>query len=404
MYVAQEHSIYGSSRVGVDGRKDTLYKAGNYSPSWGGVGTSRRELGLKSFELANHLGNVLVTVSDKPVYKVSSGTIYFQPEVSSISDYYPFGAPITGRSFSNTEYRFGFNGKENDRESETQDYGMRINDCRLGRFLSVDPLAKEYAWNSSYTFAENDIVRCIDLEGGEKLNVVTSSFAPYNTFGSDLFGSYKGDGENRQFGMQLDKYRMSGGVLLDLATTTYIGKWSGLTTSQYMRKSHILFEDYSSISESNTNIDLMFRSDDFIAGLFQVNGGNSAAAVSADIDNHVFFAFDRINEFEYHIFGSVVGDRFPANETYILDENKNMLILGVSGPNNANKDLAPYQELLGNNTRPMSTFDFNILFENDKKTIKGVKMNNGKFFNRQNWNKKFQNMDPKNPQTGTSIE
>jgi hypothetical protein len=66
--------------------------------------------------------------------------------------------------------------------------------------------------------------------------------------------------------------------------------------------------------------------------------------------------------------------------------------------------LAPYQELPGNNTRPMSTFDFNILFENDKKTIKGVKMNNGKFFNRQNWNKKFQNMDPKNPQTGTSIE
>ncbi|MEN9400355.1 MAG: hypothetical protein RL632_1458, partial [Bacteroidota bacterium] len=42
MYVAQEHSIYGSSRVGVDNRKDTLYKAGNYSPSWGGVGASRR--------------------------------------------------------------------------------------------------------------------------------------------------------------------------------------------------------------------------------------------------------------------------------------------------------------------------------------------------------------------------
>jgi hypothetical protein len=108
MYVAEEHSIYGSSRVGVDGRKDTLYKAGSYSPTWGGANTSRRALGLKSFELANHLGNVLVTVSDKPVYNVSSGTVYFQPEVSSISDYYPFGAPITGRSFSSSEnYRFG---------------------------------------------------------------------------------------------------------------------------------------------------------------------------------------------------------------------------------------------------------------------------------------------------------
>jgi RHS repeat-associated protein len=168
MYVAQEHSIYGSSRVGVDNRKDTLYMGAVYTPTWGGVGTSRRALGLKSFELANHLGNVLVTVSDKPIYKVSSGTICFQPEVTSISDYYPFGAPLQGRSAAfGGEYRFGFNGKELDEESETQDYGMRIYDCRLGRFLSVDPLAKEYAWNSSYTFAENKVIQSIDLDGLE---------------------------------------------------------------------------------------------------------------------------------------------------------------------------------------------------------------------------------------------
>ena len=74
MYVAQEHSIYGSSRVGVDNSKDTLYLGAVYTTTWGGVGASRRELGLKSFELANHLGNILVTVSDKPIYKVSSGT------------------------------------------------------------------------------------------------------------------------------------------------------------------------------------------------------------------------------------------------------------------------------------------------------------------------------------------
>jgi RHS repeat-associated protein len=146
MYVAQEHSIYGSFRVGVDNRKDTLYLGAAYTPTWGGVGTSRRNLGLKSFELANHLGNVLVTVSDKPVYKVSSTTIFFQPEIISSSDYYPFGAPINGRSaaFGN-DYRFGFNGKEGDGEAQTQDYGFRVYNPRLGRFLSVDPLIKEYA-------------------------------------------------------------------------------------------------------------------------------------------------------------------------------------------------------------------------------------------------------------------
>jgi len=143
MYVAQEHSIYGSSRVGVDNRKDTLYKAGNYSPSWGGISTSRRDLGSKSFELANHLGNVLVTVSDKPIYKVSSATIFFQPEVTSISDYYPFGAPIHGRGYSSEGYRFGYNTQE--KTDEIAGPGNHNTatfweyDTRLGRRWNQDP-------------------------------------------------------------------------------------------------------------------------------------------------------------------------------------------------------------------------------------------------------------------------
>ena len=39
------------------------------------------------------------------------------------------------------------------------------------RFLSVDPLAKSFAWNSPYTYAENDVIRCIDLDGLEKVAV-----------------------------------------------------------------------------------------------------------------------------------------------------------------------------------------------------------------------------------------
>ncbi|MFM7857270.1 MAG: hypothetical protein ACKO96_36460 [Flammeovirgaceae bacterium] len=37
--------------------------------------------------------------------------------------------------------------------------------------LSVDPLTKEFPWNSPYAFAENDVIRSIDLEGAEKLIV-----------------------------------------------------------------------------------------------------------------------------------------------------------------------------------------------------------------------------------------
>jgi RHS repeat-associated protein len=160
MYVAQEHSIYGSSRVGVDNRKDTLYMGAVYTPTWGGVGTSRRALGLKSFELANHLGNILVTISDKPIYNVSSGTIYFQPEITSISDYYPFGAPIQGRSYSSSEYRFGFNTQE--KTDEISGTGNHFTaqfweyDTRLGRRWNQDPKPNPSISNYA-AFANNPI-------------------------------------------------------------------------------------------------------------------------------------------------------------------------------------------------------------------------------------------------------
>jgi RHS repeat-associated protein len=78
---------------------------------------------------------------------------------------------MPGRKFSSGNYRYGFNGKEQDKETtgtSTYDYGFRIYNPALGRFLSVDPLSKSYPWNSPYAFAENDVIRSIDLDGLEK--------------------------------------------------------------------------------------------------------------------------------------------------------------------------------------------------------------------------------------------
>ncbi|RYG13524.1 MAG: hypothetical protein EOO07_17600 [Chitinophagaceae bacterium] len=87
-------------------------------------------------------------------------------------DLYPFGMQQPGRTFTaGSGYRYGFNGKELDKETSnttTYDYGFRIYSPALGRFLSVDPLSKEYPWNSPYAFAENDVIRSIDLDGLEK--------------------------------------------------------------------------------------------------------------------------------------------------------------------------------------------------------------------------------------------
>jgi RHS repeat-associated protein len=78
---------------------------------------------------------------------------------------------MPGRTFSNSAYRYGFNGKENDNEvkgsGNQQDYGMRIYDTRLGRFLSVDSLTKSYPFYSPYHYAGNGPIKNIDLDGAE---------------------------------------------------------------------------------------------------------------------------------------------------------------------------------------------------------------------------------------------
>jgi RHS repeat-associated protein len=78
---------------------------------------------------------------------------------------------IQGRKYtSSSSYRYGFNGKENDRETVgtgegTQDYGMRIYNPSLGRFFSIDPATKKYPYNSPYNFAGNRPIWHVDIDG-----------------------------------------------------------------------------------------------------------------------------------------------------------------------------------------------------------------------------------------------
>ena len=74
-----------------------------------------------------------------------------------------------GGATSCDTYRYGFNGKENDKDISEggQDYGMRIYDGRLGKFLSVDPLTKKYPFYTPYQFAANSPLMSVDIDGLE---------------------------------------------------------------------------------------------------------------------------------------------------------------------------------------------------------------------------------------------
>jgi hypothetical protein len=105
------------------------------------------------YECANHLGNVLITISDrkKQIAQASPNQLkvrYYKAIVINANDYYPYGMTMPGRTYyRNTKrYRYGFNGQERSREinaagnNNTAEFWQY--DARVARRWNVDPIYK----------------------------------------------------------------------------------------------------------------------------------------------------------------------------------------------------------------------------------------------------------------------
>ncbi len=139
----------------------------------------------------------------------------------------PGGMLMPGRVFSSASgYRYGFNGKEMDNEvsgdGNQYDYGFRIYNPRLGRFLSEDPLTKKYPMLTPYQFASNTPIQAIDLDGLEAF-YVHGTWSNPNTF---------------------SKLTVSTVNEITGNTTGAEFKWSGYNTNKARRKAAIQLADH----------------------------------------------------------------------------------------------------------------------------------------------------------------
>ena len=162
----EEYTIYGSDQIG------TRYMdapARLYPP----LVKSRHRV---HYHLKNHLGNILSTITDRRVgyYDVATQEFHhYEPEQYDSRDYYAFGSE--SRSCENPwvpkhTTKQGFNNKEKSHKTNSQtnyDYGFRIYNAGIGKFLSVDPLTKKFPWWTPYQFAGNMPIKYIDLDGLE---------------------------------------------------------------------------------------------------------------------------------------------------------------------------------------------------------------------------------------------
>jgi RHS repeat-associated protein len=169
-FMLSERHIYGSSRIGMD-VSTHVFGPDPYTS----LTETTRELGHKQYEISNHLGNVLSVITDQKLPVVDATVVVsYSAVVVTATDYSPFGVGLYGRSWSGG-YRYGFQGQEEDGElwSGSVSYKYRIEDARLGRFFSVDPLHCKYPFNSSFAFSENRTISARELEGLEAWNTTS---------------------------------------------------------------------------------------------------------------------------------------------------------------------------------------------------------------------------------------
>jgi RHS repeat-associated protein len=95
--------------------------------------------------------------------------------------YYPknylYSKPVKGLQSFELDYRFAFNGKERDNETygegNAYDFGARIYDSRIGRWLAVDPFTRKQPYASPYKSMSNNPILFIDPDGRTEYETIT---------------------------------------------------------------------------------------------------------------------------------------------------------------------------------------------------------------------------------------
>jgi RHS repeat-associated protein len=294
----------------------------------------------------------------------------------------PFGVGLEGRTYtSESGYRYGFNGKEKDDEGmggggQTYDYGFRIYNPGLAKFLSVEPLSASYPWYTPYQFAGNKPIACIDIEGLEELWVVARSFIPApklsnpDPLSSTVYPYYLGDDRTSYRSDAGKSFRTEQYVFLNFNNqTTAKNQFASPSTAVGSDDRYIASSDGSSDAGS---IDATIQGKCAMVN-FIINATNELAAtrnpftpaINAKIDVSITPLED--GSFDYSVKIPEM-DGFPAYELWINDDQGNSFLLFGRNPNESGETpLALFgsgehqYKLSGNSkdlvSKPVQTFD-----------------------------------------------
>ena len=219
--------------------------------------------GNKFFELSNHLGNVLVVVSDKKlaVDSDNDGIVnYYNADVVLANDEYPFGMQMPGRKYKlgDAKYRYGYNGQEYDKDycdcenvftAEFWEY-----DSRIGKRFNIDPIldigVSPYAVNRNnpvfYKDPNGDCPWCIGFILGAAIELVEQ------TISNGIKNLANGDSFFTDWAHNIDV----ADILISGAQGALMGGVGGVLTPKEHLAKYLLTEVVGNAVKSSVDVDV----------------------------------------------------------------------------------------------------------------------------------------------------
>jgi RHS repeat-associated protein len=162
---ASDRTLYESSfqaQIDNNGRFASRYFTGSLAAQFENHSATRGE---KKLEIHDYLNNVSSVVTDR---KLKEGNLDGAETILS-KNYYPFGMVMRAEHNDRDYLSFGYGGKKSDDEikglDNSYDFGARMYDPRLARWLSIDPLQADYPSHSSYNYGLNSPIAFKDPDG-----------------------------------------------------------------------------------------------------------------------------------------------------------------------------------------------------------------------------------------------
>ena len=205
--------------------------------------------GKYHYYLKDHQGNNRVVVDEE-------GT------VEEVNDYYAFGGLMSTSSRQSVQ-PYKYNGKELDRKGGLgwYDYGARMYDAALGRFMKTDRFSEKYVSLSPYQYGANNPVNNIDVNGDNVY--VSGEFSGGRKFNDIAVGEF--DSPQEFLNSPYNSY----GASDDMSINTY-GFSEGYMIPTSKEQDDIIRDTFISISK-NESYDFLGNNCSFSNILSQIN-------------------------------------------------------------------------------------------------------------------------------------